>query len=407
MLIEGCKMKENNKLAPIVLFTYNRPLHTRQTIEALQRNEYASESELYIYSDGPKNNDVREGVDKTREYIETVRGFKKITIIQRDKNWGLADSIIDGVTNVVNQYGKIIVLEDDIVTSPYFLKFMNDALEFYENEKKVWHISGWNYPIDIDDTSETFLWRVMCCWGWATWKDRWQFFNKDTNSLIDAMSRYDIYKFNLDGTSDFWSQVIANENKNINTWAIYWYATIFQQKGLCLNPTQTYVDNIGCDSSGTHCKVRSYQDNVKYSDKVVYTKYIQENQYYVEKVKKLLLPPLIKMNSRLVFNQQLSNIQNYLVNLRKTNEIYCVYGAGSGCDLILNFLQEQVVAIFDKNSTLNQTLKCDIAVSSNQEVLKMDSVKIIISVFGREEEIKKFLIDEVDIDLNRILMVEF
>ncbi|MFV9972448.1 MAG: hypothetical protein AB8V06_06085 [Francisella endosymbiont of Hyalomma asiaticum] len=139
--------------------------HTQQTIEALQKNKLAIDSELFIYSDAPKNENALEKVQVVRNYIKTIKGFRKVTIIKREKNWWLSDSIIDGVTKIVNQYGKIIVLEDDIVTSLYFLKFMNDALEFYKNEEKVWHINGWNYPIEIENFSDTFLWRVMNCWS--------------------------------------------------------------------------------------------------------------------------------------------------------------------------------------------------------------------------------------------------
>ena len=175
---------ENNNLAPIVLFVYNRPWHTKQTVEALQKNELSSESELFIYSDASKNKEAEEKVQEVREYIRTIDGFKKVTIIEREKNWGLANSIIDGVTKVVNEYGKIIVLEDDLVTSPYFLKFMNESLEFYKNEKKVWHISGWNYPIFKEQKCGTFLWKKMNCWGWSTWKDRWQYFEKNPENLL-------------------------------------------------------------------------------------------------------------------------------------------------------------------------------------------------------------------------------
>ena len=124
--------QENNlkldDLAPIVLFVYNRPDHTRQTVEALQKNELAIDSELFIYSDATKNENAEQKVNEVREYIKNINGFKKVTIVEREKNWGLANSIIDGVTKIVNEYGKIIVLEDDLVTSPYFLKFMNWAL---------------------------------------------------------------------------------------------------------------------------------------------------------------------------------------------------------------------------------------------------------------------------------------
>ena len=146
-----------NQLSPIVLFVYNRPWHTQQTVEALQKNELAKESELFIYSDAAKSKEAEKSVNEVRKYIQTIIGFKKVIIIKREKNWGLADSIIDGVTKIVNEYGKIIVLEDDLVTSPYFLKFMNEALVFYKDKEKVWHISGWNYPIETNKLDDVFL----------------------------------------------------------------------------------------------------------------------------------------------------------------------------------------------------------------------------------------------------------
>ncbi len=252
----------SDNLAPIVLFVYNRLWHTQQTVEALQKNELASESELFIYADGAKSEKANEQVSQVRDHIKTIDGFKKITIIERDKNWGLADSIIDGVTKIVNEYGDVIVLEDDIVTSPYFLRFMNSALEFYKDEEKVWHISGWNYPIEFTTDNEVYLYRVMNCWGWATWVENWNHFEKNTGKLINEFSKKDIRAFNLDGRNNLWIQVLLNKYKKINTWAVYWYASIFKQQGLCVNPIQSFVRNIGHDGSGVHCSDDSYVDNV-------------------------------------------------------------------------------------------------------------------------------------------------
>jgi hypothetical protein len=242
-----------NKLAPIVLFVYNRPEHTKQTVEALQKNELAIESDLIIYSDASKNIGDKAKTDEVRKYIKSINGFKKVTVIKREKNWGLAASIIDGVTKIVNAYGKVIVLEDDLVTSPYFLKFMNDALEFYKNEDKVWHISGWNYPIEIDGLNDVFLWKVMNCWGWATWAENWNFFEKDADRLMKNFSEDEIKEFNLNGVEDFFEQVKANMESRTNTWAVFWYATIFKKNALCVNPLISYVNNIGFDASGVHC----------------------------------------------------------------------------------------------------------------------------------------------------------
>ena len=275
-----------SNLPPIVLFVYNRLWHTRQTVEALQKNELASETELFIFSDGPKDEKAIAKVKKVREYIKTIDGFKKIAIIEREKNWGLANNIIDGVTNVINKYGKIIVLEDDLVSSPYFLKFMNEALEFYKDEKKVWHISGWNYPIETKGIGDVFFWRVMNCWGWATWADRWKYYERNVDKIIKEFSEIDIKKFNLDGTVNFWEQVILNKEKKINTWAIFWYATIFKHNGLCLNPSQSFVKNIGLDGSGTHCgKDCSFSNDVSMNKDISFSVNIKENNTAVQRIK--------------------------------------------------------------------------------------------------------------------------
>ena len=143
-------------LAPIILFVYNRPSYTKLAVEALQRNTLAKDSELFIFSDAAKDkNDIF--VSEVREYIKTISGFNKISIIERENNFGLAANIIDGVTSIVNSYGKVIVLEDDIITSPYFLNYMNDALNVYENIEKVMHISAWSFPAFTEQNGETFL----------------------------------------------------------------------------------------------------------------------------------------------------------------------------------------------------------------------------------------------------------
>jgi hypothetical protein len=282
-------------ISPIVLFVYNRPWHTRQTIEALQKNELASKSELFIYADGAKNEKRSHQVLQVREYIKKVDGFKKVTIIERGKNWGLANSIIDGVTQIVDKYGRVIVLEDDLVTSPFFLKYMNNALDFYKNQEEVMHISGWNYPIEINTSNDVFLWRVMNCWGWATWVDKWQYFEKDTNKLIDEFTKEDIYKFSLDGAANFWRQVLANKKGKTNTWAVYWYASIFKQNGFCLNPVQSFVQNIGQDDSGENCsKLNSFSSgDLSLNSDIKFIEKIVENDVALERIK-----AFHKLNSR-------------------------------------------------------------------------------------------------------------
>ncbi|OPL15704.1 MAG: sugar transferase [delta proteobacterium ML8_D] len=240
-------------LAPIVLFVYNRPWHTQQTVKALQKNELADLSDLFIYSDGPKDDQSQETVQKVRKYIHTIDGFKTLTVQKREKNLGLANSIISGVTEIVNKYDRIIVLEDDITTSPYFLRYMNDALNFYQDEERIMHISGYMFPVNYIGLQETFFYRVTSCWGWATWSRAWKYFKKDVKWVYQIFSKEERRAFNLDGSHNFWSQVEGNKLGKLNSWAIFWYASVFKNQGLCLHPCQSLTNNIGHDGSGIHC----------------------------------------------------------------------------------------------------------------------------------------------------------
>lgn len=246
-------MNVRESMAPVVLFVYARLGHTMKTIQALLANDCASETDLIVYSDAPKDESAVSHVSSVREYIRSVSGFKSVTIFERNVNFGLAKNIVDGVGAVVEKYGQVIVLEDDIVTSPKFLLFMNRALEIYSADRRVWHISGWNYPIDPAGLGDVFLWRAMNCWGWATWKDRWEKFEKNPERLIRTWNRDKKMSFDLEDSGVFWSQIERNLSGELNSWAIFWYATIFENNGLCLNPSVSYVYNIGNDGSGVNC----------------------------------------------------------------------------------------------------------------------------------------------------------
>jgi len=274
-------------LAPVILFVYNRLYHTQRTIESLQKNELAVQSELFIWSDASKSKKDDELVKEVREYLKSIQGFKKISVVEQRKNLGLAKSIITGVTSVVNEYGKVIVLEDDLIVSPCFLNFMNETLENYKNINEVWHISGWNYPIELETDKDVYFYRVMDCWGWATWSDRWKFFEKNTDKLVDEFPKSEIKRFNLDGYIDHWRQVKLNKSGQIDTWAIYWYAIIFQKNGLCLNPTKSYVRNIGHDGSGVHCNISDYDDNLELNEKkhISFVLEVEEDKNIVEQIK--------------------------------------------------------------------------------------------------------------------------
>lgn len=247
-------MNIERSYAPVVLFAYARPDHTLRTLNALRDNFLAEKTELYVFLDFPKKAEHRADYESVVDIVNKVNGdFKEIHIEARTENFGLAKNIMSGVSEVINKHGKVIVLEDDLVTSKYFLTFMNDALTEYKSNESIWHISGWTHPIDFGINEDTFAWRTMNCWGWATWAENWQFFEKNPQSLVSNFTKEDISKFNLDNTHNFWKQVEANLDGRLNTWAIFWYATIYKNNGLCINPTKTYIQNIGNDGSGENC----------------------------------------------------------------------------------------------------------------------------------------------------------
>lgn len=256
------------KLAPIVLFVYNRPKHTRQTIAALQNNKLARDSDLIIYSDGQVNGKSNRPVEQVRQYIRTVSGFRTVQLIEREKNWGLADSIIDGVTSIIKQYENIIVLEDDIVTSPYFLEYMNGALHRYRHEPKVMHVSAYVPPLVVDGLPPTFFLRPTTCWGWGTWKSAWVNFDNNSEEIVKKLTPSLKHVFNVNNSYDFYSHIIANQKGRLKTWAIFWYATVFLAGGLSLHPRQSLVQNIGHDASGVHCKQQSCYSTAMTSDPI-------------------------------------------------------------------------------------------------------------------------------------------
>jgi len=239
-------------LAPIALFVYNRLEHTKKTISALQKNELANDSDLIIFSDAAKNEAGSLAVKNLRDYLKTVAGFKSLKIIERSDNFGLAKSIIGGVTEVVNQYGKIIVLEDDLVTSPYFLLYMNEALDLYEKEDRVVSIHSYIYPIK-EKLPETFFLKGADCWGWATWKRGWDLFEADGQKLLDELISKKLIKlFNWNGAYPY-SQMLKGQILGLNnSWAIRWHASAFLKDKLTLYPGESLVSNVGLDSSGTH-----------------------------------------------------------------------------------------------------------------------------------------------------------
>ena len=280
------------KLAPILLFTYNRPKHTKEALEALKDNYLASESDLYIFSDSHKNYDNKEKVEQVRKIIDNIKGFRSIKIIKQEKNLGLATSIINGITNICNEYDRFIVLEDDIKTFPYFLTFMNEGLEFYKDKPYVMQINGYFFQHN-EILPETFFYNHALCWGWASWKRSWDFLvknedYKDINKLINNIKN----KKDLNSKmylKNALSQLYANKNGEINTWATRWQAIITGNNGVCLTPKYSLTQNIGNDNSGENSKFTSIFSVQDYNKKIYIDKIVQDESIEAIKISNRVL----------------------------------------------------------------------------------------------------------------------
>lgn len=254
--------------APILLFVYNRPAHTRRVLEALSRNALAAESDLFVYSDAARSEADRAAVTETRRMIRQARGFRQIHLTERPQNLGLAGNIIDGVTTIINQYGRVIVLEDDLVVAPHFLQFMNDALEAFKDEPQVGHIHACEFTHD-PSLPETFLIRWTGSWGWATWKQAWKYFNPDGKALLRELEERKLTRqFDFDGSYGYTRMLRRQiEGKN-HSWAIRWNASLFLNGILSFNAGRSLVQNIGFDGSGTNCGKGDLYDTPLWTERI-------------------------------------------------------------------------------------------------------------------------------------------
>jgi len=297
-------------LAPIILFTYNRPKHTAQVLESLKANPLAKHSEIFIFADAQKTGATKEQIDKvakTRTLLKNLQSqnlknhhFKRVEIILQSHNLGLCDSIISGVSRIMREYGRAIVLEDDIVVSPRFLDFMNAGLEKYANEPKVWSINAWNYPIDSSDLEDSFFWRVPHCWGWGSWGDRWNLFKRDISWVMENFNKNDISHINLENYARFYDDFLLNAKGKIKSWAIFNYLICYKHRGLNLTPKIPYIRQIGFDGSGVHCGALNEDiynaKTLNTTFPITFPRYIEESRIALTRIQKFhsnLKKPLI------------------------------------------------------------------------------------------------------------------
>jgi len=258
-----------DSLAPIDLFVYNRPQHTKRTVEALINNTLAGKSALFIFSDAAKTDKDIKNVETVRNYIKTIKGFNKIEIIEREKNFGLAKSVISGVTEVIKTFDKVIVLEDDIVSSPFFLKYMNELLNTFENDQRIFSVTGYTFPIKIPEHYKhpLYLSPRSSSWGWGTWNDRWDKADweiEDFQSFVNDKSQ--VESFNKGG-DDLTRMLINSISGKIDSWSIKWTYSHFLNEAFCVYPVKSRIQNIGTDRSGVHTsKTKKFDVELEMND---------------------------------------------------------------------------------------------------------------------------------------------
>lgn len=239
-------------MAPIVLFAYNRPFHTRMCVESLLANPEAAESPLFVFCDGWKGEADRPRVEQVRSYAKGIRGFAALEVCEAAENRGLARSVIAGVSQVVERYGRVIVVEDDLVVAPHFLEFMNRALTLFANDERVGNVHG--HLFRMHGLPDTFLISHADSWGWATWQRAWAKFEPDGAKLLAALRERGLESsFNFEGAYPFTRMLERQiEGKN-NSWAIRWKASLLVNGLLAVNAGKSLVVNNGFDETGTNC----------------------------------------------------------------------------------------------------------------------------------------------------------
>jgi Glycosyl transferase family 2 len=246
---------QKGDLTPVALFAYNRPDHLKRTINSLRTNPLAARTPLVVFSDAPNRSEHADGVQAVRTYLSSVTGFKSVRVVERARNFGLAASVIDGVTTLCSEWGRVIAVEDDLVLAPGFLSFMNGALDCYEKSEKVMQVSGYMFPVKHPERlPEIFFTRLPTSWGWATWDRSWSTFNDDAAALWAAIKRSGRgADFDVNGSYDYLDMLRMQAQGKFDSWAIRWYASMFLAHGQCVRPARSLVHNAGFDNTGVHC----------------------------------------------------------------------------------------------------------------------------------------------------------
>jgi hypothetical protein len=283
---------QSAEFAPIALFVYKRPEHTRRTVESLRANTLAQHSDLFVFADGPKNETAAQAVREVRRFIRTIGGFKSVTVIERERNFGLAASVIAGVTQLCEEFGRAIAVEDDLLTAPDFLDFMNCALERYQEDAKIFSVSGFNFS---PRAPEDYPYDAYCSyrsmsWGWGTWRDRWEKADWIVSDYASfARDREQQRLFNRGG-EDLSSILALQMAGRVDSWSIRWDYAHFKRSAVAVLPVVSRVYNIGFDGSGVHCRSGTLKQPVLSSEcktEYRFPKILEPDQFFVAEIKRL------------------------------------------------------------------------------------------------------------------------
>lgn len=268
-----------NNIAPIVIFSFNRPIKIKKLFKSLKKNRLSKLSKIYIFQDNFRFKKDKKSVLQNIQFFNSLKGFKKIKLIVRKNNYGFYKNFHGGLNFFFRYEKKGIILEDDLIVSKYFLNYMNEALNKYESDKRVWHISGWNYDIKILNQYDAYFGKHISSWGWATWRDRFIKYKKKPSALL-KWKKNKIKKFNLNDSYNFYSQIQRNHSGALDSFAVFWYATIFNSNGYTLFPKKSLVRNDGIGKNATHTKVKGFFLNQKVSqkEKFIFPNEVAENK---------------------------------------------------------------------------------------------------------------------------------
>ncbi len=249
-------------LAPIIFICYNRYNHVVRSLNSLKKNKLSKKSKIIIFADGPTDKTNKKKTDRIKIFLKKINGFKSKKIIFRKKNLGTKKNIVNAVDQVFKKFNKVIVIEDDLILSKFFLDYMNLCLKNYKDEKKIWHVNGWSYPFMKNSKDDINFLGSMNCWGWGTWKNRWSFLTLNERYFILNFSKKNIHNFNVFSSMNHFEQIIRNKKKTLSSWAVFWHATIFKNNGICIYPKYPLVKNIGFDGSGRMSSRHKYKSNL-------------------------------------------------------------------------------------------------------------------------------------------------